>query len=374
MKVTFDRAPLLSAWQSATVFVPGRTTKEVLKWVKLEVAGESVTLSATDLEVGGKIFVNGASNTKPGIVMIPADQFSRILKECSDKTLTIESDDSRTTVCGSKSKFRLPVIDANEFPPSQEFDASDYHEIGVSDFKAIVARTENSVDMESSRFTLGGILLEFYDGDIYGVSTDGRRLSFAKVGANKIGDHKPDVAIIVRVKAMQQMARSFGDAGDVQIHASKNIIQFATDRGVFFSRLLEGRFPRWRDSFGFEKSSKVQTVTLPAGVLLGAIRQAAVMTAEESRGLDFHFDNSIVGSSLRIYASSANQGESEVEVEIEYSGPETKITLDHRFPADFLKVLDSEHEVTIQFVDSTAAVILSHGESYRTAIMPLQKD
>jgi DNA polymerase-3 subunit beta len=170
---------------------------------------------------------------------------------------------------------------------------------------------------------------------------------------------------------MQQMARSFGDSGDVQIHASKNIIQFATDRGVFFSRLLEGRFPRWRDSFGFEKGSKVQSVTIPAGVLLGAIRQASVMTAEESRGLDFHFDNSIVGSSLRIYAASANQGESEVEVEINYSGPEMKITLDHRFPTDFLKVLEPENEVTIQFVDSATAVILSQGEAYRTAIMPL---
>jgi len=59
MKVRCPREPLLAALQSASAVVPARSPKPVLTNVKLEASREGTVLSATDLEVGIRIDLDG---------------------------------------------------------------------------------------------------------------------------------------------------------------------------------------------------------------------------------------------------------------------------------------------------------------------------
>ena len=57
MKIACNREKLLAAFQMAATVVPGRSPKPVLQNVKMEATTDSVTLIATDMEVGIRIDV-----------------------------------------------------------------------------------------------------------------------------------------------------------------------------------------------------------------------------------------------------------------------------------------------------------------------------
>ncbi len=71
---------------------------------------------------------------------------------------------------------------------------------------------------------------------------------------------------------------------------------------------------------------------------------------------------------------TAEIGQSRVELPIPYTGELITVTLDHRFVADFLKVLDSEKTVTIDIQGSDAAALFLTDDGYGYVVMPLARD
>jgi len=116
-----------------------------------------------------------------------------------------------------------------------------------------------------------------------------------------------------------------------------------------------------------EKSLKLE---LLVGPLYAAVRQAAIVTSEESRGVDFTFE----GGTLVLAGQTAEVGQSRVELPIAYDGPALSIMLDPRFMMDFLKVLEPEKTFTLDLQDGDAAAVCSTDDGYGYVIMPLARD
>ena len=66
MKIHCDRAKFLEAFQIVASVAPSRSPKVVLQNVKLEVDGDHVILSATDMEVGIRYTIDGMEVDTPG--------------------------------------------------------------------------------------------------------------------------------------------------------------------------------------------------------------------------------------------------------------------------------------------------------------------
>ena len=98
-------------------------------------------------------------------------------------------------------------------------------------------------------------------------------------------------------------------------------------------------FPRRTDAVKIEMS---------VGPLYSAVRQAAIVTNEDSRGVDFTFGD----GKLVLSGRAAEMGQSRVELPIAYDGASLSITLDPRYFSDFLKVLDPEKTFTLELKDS----------------------
>ncbi|MCA9248034.1 MAG: DNA polymerase III subunit beta, partial [Planctomycetales bacterium] len=129
MKIRCNRESLLSAYQMAAAVAPARSPKPILQNVKLEASAEDAKLLATDLEIGIRIEVPGVETEAAGAAILPLGRFGAILRECSDVSLTIESDDQGTVVQGERSRFKLPAQDPAEFPSIAEFDVEKFHEV-----------------------------------------------------------------------------------------------------------------------------------------------------------------------------------------------------------------------------------------------------
>src|SRR5581483_5630708 len=92
---------------------------------------------------------------------------------------------------------------------------------------------------------------------------------------------------VVPTKAMQLLERNLHDPEEtIRVSLRPNEVLFQTGRATIYSRLLEGRYPAYREVIPKKAAVKVP---LTAGPFLTAIKQAAVMADSESRKVTFAF-------------------------------------------------------------------------------------
>jgi DNA polymerase III subunit beta len=104
--------------------------------------------------------------------------------------------------------------------------------------------------------------------------------------------------------------------------------------------------------------------------LLQATRQAAIVTSEESRGVDFTFSE----GKLTLAAQAAEVGQSQVELPVSYDGKELTITFDPRYLIDMLRVLNEESNITVDLIDHQSAAVFKTDDGYTYIVMPLTRD
>ena len=370
MKITCQREKLLAAFQTASAVVPARSPKPILQNVKIEVDQERAVLMATDLEVGVRIEVGGIDIDMPGSAILPSVRFASILRESTDEKLELEAEPRGIDVRGERSQFKLPSEDPSEFPEIAAFEESKFHEVPARLLRELIHRTVFATDPESTRYALGGVLLEMTENTIIAVGTDGRRLAKMEGPALSVEGHEvSDNACIVPTKAMQLIERAISpDDAEIRVAARSNDILVKSERTMIYSRLVEGRFPKWRDVIP-KRDGAVQ-LELPVGPMHTAVRQAQILTNEESRGVDFTFGEGAITLSSR----SAELGQSRVELPIAYDGKSISVTLDPRYFNDFLRVLDADKTFTVEIQDAESAVVCTTDDGYAYVIMPLARE
>ena len=370
MKIVCEREKLLHAFQTVASVAPARSPKPILKNIKMEVGEEVVTLMGTDLEVGIRMDVSGVEVTAPGTVLLPISHVGSILRESSDEKLEISSDGSTTTVLGQRSEFQLPSESPDEFPLVSAFEEQQYHELPARFFREVVRRTTFATDNESARYALGGVLLELTSDKLIAVGTDGRRLAKQEGPAKSIEGHETgDVMTIVPTRAMQLLERALADNEEnIKLSTSENDVRVQSGKATIYSRLVEGRYPRWRDVF--PQAECIAKIEMAVGPFHAAVRQAAIVTTEERRGVNFKFAE----GKVTLAAHGAEQGESHVELPISFDAEPASITLDPRYVIDFLKVLDPEKTFVLEFRGPEIAAVCVTDDGYGYVIMPLAQD
>ncbi len=370
MKVTCNREKLHQAFQTVAAVVPSRSPKPILQNVKFDVSGDTAVLTATDLEIGIRYEVAEVEVETPGAAILPVSGFGSILRESRDEQLHLATTESGVAVRGDRSHFKLAGADPHEFPSFPEFTQQNYIDIPARLLREMIRRTIFATDNESSRYALGGLLVEVGEKELTIVGTDGRRLA-KMVGPASPGEgfNLGDGTTIIPARAMQLIERSISDSdSEVQVAFHNNEALVQTARVTINARLLEGRFPRWQEVFPHREESV--RIEMTVGPFLSAVRQAAIVTNEESRGVDFKFG----GGSLVLSGQTAEVGESRIELPVAYEGADIVIKLDPRFVADFLKVLEPEQTFTIELIDAESAAICTTTDGYAYVIMPLARD
>ena len=370
MRVSCNREQLASAYLLAASVAPGRSPKPILQNVKLEANPDQAVFVATDLEIGVRVNIPGIEIEAPGSVVLPAKRFGDIVKESSDETLHIESDGTGITVWNASSRYKLPAENPDEFPAVSTFAEKRYHEVSAKLLREMIRRTVFATDAESTRYALGGVLLEMLPEKIIAVGTDGRRLAKMEGPAISVGDHETgEETVIVPSKAMQMIERALSDTdAEVNIAFRGNDVLIKSPRLTIYSALVAGRYPKWRDVF--PKPTGGKQIDLTVGPFFAAVRQAAIVTSDESRGVDFTFE----AGSLVLNARAADAGESRVEMPAPYDDEKLTITLDPSFLTAFLRVLNPEKTVSLHLTDAEAAAVLHTDDGYSYVIMPLARE
>lgn len=370
MKISCNREKMLAAFQLAASVVPSRSPKEILLNIKLEATPEKTFLLATDMDSGIRIEVEGVTVQTPGKVLLSKDRVGSILRETSDELLTIETDGTNMQIKGLQAEFKLPSANPDEFPIISGFDETSFFELSSRLFKELVKRTIFATDTESTRYALGGVLLEMGDEEITAVGTDGRRLARMNGSGKSHDGHKTQgMSTIVPTKTLSLMERSISDKDDVvHLAARQNDILVRSARCTIFSRLVEGRYPNWRQVVPVRENPIVITGTV--GPFFAALRQAAVVADPESRGVDFQFGE----GTLVVASRTADVGQSRIEIPISYTGEAIKLTMDYRYVSDFLRVLEPESSFILEVSSPAEPALFTTEDGYAYVVMPMARD
>jgi DNA polymerase-3 subunit beta len=176
-----------------------------------------------------------------------------------------------------------------------------------------------------------------------------------------------DSQTLVPSRVMTIMARVAGTLGEesVQLEATGNELLATIGGTTVTARLTEGRFPRWRDVI---PADGAEPTTVLATELLSATRAAAIVTSEQSKGVQYTFTK----EGIHLHGQSAEAGESSVTCEIVEAGHACTVKLDPIFVREWLSGLpaDGEPTVSVQAKDAESAVVM-RTDTYTGVIMPL---
>jgi len=365
MKVICQREGLLQACQLASMVLPTRDIKPVLKNLKFTAEPGQATLFATDLELGLRVEVAGVTIMSPGVALLPATRVIQILREAKVAEMELEVSGQEVVLRGGSLEYEMPVEDASQFPDPAELPWDNAAEVTAGPLKEMIRRTAFACATEVARYTMTGLLWETTaEGAIRLVATDGRRL--AMTTGPKMNKGKAQ-AVVVPSKAMNTLERCLpDDEEEVQVALETRQAAFRTGRVTLTTLLVEGRFPDYKAVLPKREDVKAR-IPLHAGAFASAIRQAAIMIDDETRRLCLKFSPGL----LTLSARNSNSGRSRVELPLEYSGAPIETFFNPVYLLDMLKQFPPDTALEIELVSGSHPALLRAGDEYQYLIMPL---
>lgn len=358
---TIATATLRQALTDVSPAVAVRSPKPALQNVMLG-GGE---LTATDLEL--QIAVEIDYHGEP--LLLPHGRLLSILREALADEVTLTVDGSACVVTAGRGTWRLPVGDPAEWPTWEVSDAKTLVRLPADQFARAVRGTVYATDTDSSRYALGAVLVEVSGNECSFVATDGRRLSLVRCEHDQAIDDATALVPAHALHSLRAIAERHGDDA-VQLEATSRELVATLTGCTVLARQIEGRFPRWRDVIP-NREGVIETV-VARDDLLAATRAAAIVTSEQSKGVDFTFGE----SGVTLHGQSSEYGTSDVTIDVVSGGTPVRIKLDPAFVVEWLRGLSSEDDpnVTVELVDFQSACILRSGEDCTGVIMPLAAD
>ena len=363
MEVVLDRDAFLKGLQMVQNIVEPRQTLPILANVLLETDGETIRVSATDLEVGARVTVPARVATK-GAITISARKLAEIVKELPAATLTLKVGENAAVSlrCGGVS-YKLVGLAPDDFPPVVPASPSSWLTLDAKALREMLTHTSFAVSHDETRYALNGVLFVIQPKEMRIVATDGHRLAMTSRGLAQTAS--PVTGIVPR-KAVSEIQRALGAGEEVQLAITENQFVLQMPNFVMTARLIEGQFPNYEAVIPKGHPGKL-ALSRPA--LMSALRRVSVMAEERNKPVKL----TLAPASLKLTASSAELGEAEESLTVDYAGEEVAIAFNSRYVLEALSPMEDD-AVLFEFKDALSPGVIKSAEDdgYRCVIMPMR--
>ncbi|MGE0531014.1 MAG: DNA polymerase III subunit beta [Hyphomonadaceae bacterium] len=354
MKLSIERSALLKALNHVQSVVERRNTIPILSNVLLSAQGDSLKLTATDLDI--EISESASAEVeRAGQTTAPANylyDFVRKLPDGSAVKLDVNGDDPRLFISAGKSRLHLPILPAGDFPsmPSDGFETK--FEVEPTELGRLIDKTRFAISTEETRYYLNGIFLHTVDADgakLRAVATDGHRLALADHPAPKGSTGMPGV--IVPRKTINELKRLLDDASDlVEISVSPQKIRFALGDAVLTSKLIDGSFPEYARVIPKNNSKKLK---IDNKAFAEAVDRVATVSAERSRSVRLALDK----DKITLTVNNPDAGVATEDLAADYRDDALEIGFNARYLLDVAQQIEGESAV-FELADSGSPTLV----------------
>ncbi|MCK5174018.1 MAG: DNA polymerase III subunit beta, partial [Planctomycetes bacterium] len=288
-----------------------------------------------------------------------------IIRESVDEVIEREAVEATVHIKGADSHFTIYGHDAVQYPAVPGFDGEADIEVSLGALQEGIELSVFAAAKESTRYALNGVLWEVKGKKLTLVATDGRRLAKSIVNLDSAAaDKLSQERTIVPAKTMLLLDKIGAEAGaKVSVKLVENQIVIACDQIVVSSNLVEGNFPKYDDIIPRDNDKKI---TLSTEAVLSAVKRAALLANEDSKGIKVRAEKGMM-----VFSSRAPEtGDAQIEMSIDYSGGPIEIGFNPQFLVDVLRVIKAD-EFTLELGDADRPGLIKSGGNFLYIVMPV---
>lgn len=353
MKFSINRESLVKPLQQVAGVVERRQTLPVLSNLLLQVKGNELSMTGTDLEVEliGRVEV---ANTEDGEVTVPARKMVDICREIPEKAdIDFSLNENRLEIRSGRFRSTLSTLPAVDFPSVDQSAPELSTDLDSKSFKKLLDKTAFAMAQQDVRYFLNGMLIELGGGHVRAVATDGHRLAMSDLEQSELDESTKQV--IVPRKGVIELQRLMQELEDsVSIAIGSTHLCAASSMFTLTTKLVDGKFPDYERVI---PKGGNKLVIADKHELRQALSRTAILSNEKFRGIRV----ALASGQLQLSANNPEQEEAEETVSVEYEGDSLEVGFNVSYLQDVLNVIENE-KVRLTLLDANSSAVIEDPE------------
>lgn len=349
MRFIIQREVLLSSLQHMVGIVEHRQSIPILSNVLLTVTENSLTLTASNLEVELSEVVPLDGSAEEGAITAPAHKLLDIARVASpNSSIQLELQGHKLSIQCENSHFIVMTLPAQDYPNIQYNQNNIEFTSTQKEFHFLLQQVYFAMAQQDVRYYLNGMLLEVTSKYLRSVATDGHRLAMCTLA--KDFTEASHQCIIPR-KAVTELLRLLSNTDTpLTVNVSDNHLKIDTNNVCFVSKLIDAKFPNYETVLprGGDK-----VIVLNVELFKKILSRTSIMTNKKYHGIKLV----LRPSKLLVMARNNEQEEATEEIEVDYQGNNLDIAFNFIYFKDALAEFPSE-EVKITFSGNNNSALL----------------
>ena len=366
MKLSASRETFLARLGIAARAASARSSIQTLSGVLIRATGEGIELQATDMEVGIRVRLDG-NVEREGTAVLPGRLLLDVVRSLPNDELKLEYHSQRhdVEVVSGSARFHLRTLPADEFPKLPTAEGAATLQVPTQAFVETVGRVGRAASRDEARPHLTGVLVSAGGNELRMVATDSYRLAVKETKLDAPLERELEVNVPVR--ALQELARIAGaDGGEsIEVAALDNQVVFTAADVVLSSRLIEGRFPNYKQLLpeAYEHELRVSRAEL-----LDVVKRISLL-AQKNAPLRLKFTD----GTLEVSAETPDIGEAREALPVPFKGPEMEIGFNPEFLSDGLDSAESD-ELVLKLISPHRPGLIQSGDDggFVYLVMPVR--
>lgn len=366
MQFTINREQLLKPLQQVCAVLSSRPTLPIISNLLLEVRGDRILMTGTDLEVELTTEAQLAQAVDfEEKFTIPAKKFLDICKSLPENSeISVQFEEDRALIRANRSKFNLSTMPANDYPNLMDWKVEVDFTLEQATLARLIDAAQFSMANNDARYFLNGMKFETEGNLLRTVATDGHRLAVCTMPLNQeLQTH----SVIVPRKAVLELSRLVSASNDaVRLEIGTGNLRATMNGIVFTTKLIDGRFPDYRRVL---PRNADRILEADADTLKRALVRAAILSNEKFRGVRLALGD----NSMKITANNPEQEEAEEMIDVSYQSPAMEVGFNVSYLLDVLNTLKCQR-VRISLVDASSSCLIEDCDNNTAeyVIMPMR--
>jgi DNA polymerase-3 subunit beta len=353
MKFVVSSVDLLLHLQNVSRVISSKNTLPILDNVLFKLEGNTLELTASDLESTFITSMDIENATDSGSIAIPAKLLLDTLKEFPDQPLTfdINPEDLKIVMSSENGQYDLPGQNGDDFPqlPVIKDENKSSFQLGAEVLMNGVNNTLFATADDELRPVMNGIFFELAQNEITFVASDAHKLVRYKRSDAKSDS---DSTFILPKKPASLLKNILPkEEGEVVVDFDSKNASFTLSNYKLVCRLVEGNYPSYNSVIPTDNPNKVIIDRLK---LFNALKRVSVFSNQASNLVKLQLS----GNQMTVSAQDIDFSISAYErIPCQYEGDELEIGFKSIFLIEILQNLNSA-DVVVELSDPSRAGIL----------------
>lgn len=362
MKLRCERDTLVEALGTVGRATGRSGSAPVLSGVRLELAGDRLRLTGTDLDltITMEIEVAGSGD---GIAVAPGRLVTDIVRALEPGAVTLEEGDEDLQITAGRSSFSVRTHPADDFPRINrpEGEATTLPATGLADALRQVVRAAST---EDARPILTGVLVAAEPDGLRLVATDSYRLAVRDLPG--VGALAADQRVLIPSRALAELQRLVAGATDVTLRLGTHDATFEVGSVQLTTRLIEGEFPNYRQLIPHSYPNRL---VVGREALLDGVRRVKLLARDPTTPVRI----ALRAEGIELTVITTDYGQATEDLDAKYEGAEMVVAFNPNYLIDGLEAIPSD-EVQLETLDALKPATLrpSEGDDYLYLLMPVR--